>query len=137
MIRGKTKILRATLVISLAFLLVAVASTIFAGCVLGEGRLEEEYSKGYQAGQAAAEAELNSSAGGLQGEEAQHLLSALGEGQVDRLEIREYSIEGDVCLVYGVQFLKDQTTRNFSLRLEKDGGVWKVAELHEPGFEGM
>jgi hypothetical protein len=98
--------------------------------------LQEEYRKGYEAGKAAEEARLSSSAEGLQSEEAQRILSALGEGQVERLEIKEYSVEENVCLIYGQQLLKDQTARPFSMRLEKVDGVWRVTELHEPGFEG-
>ncbi|MEW6554201.1 MAG: hypothetical protein AB1384_07950 [Actinomycetota bacterium] len=121
----------------LALVLTAV-SLLCTGCFAGDGRLEEEFSKGYAAGEAAARAELVGDEESLVGEEAQGVLAAIGEGRAANFVLKEYTIEGDTCRAYGTMALNDGSTLYVSLLLEKNDGVWRVSALGQatPG-EGL
>ena len=108
------------------------------GCYANNGRLEEEFSKGYAAGEAAVEARLLGNQESLAGEEAQGVLAAIGEGTAARFELSGYSIEGNTCRAYGTMVLSDGGTLYVSLFLEKEDGVWRVTELGQgsPGEGG-
>jgi hypothetical protein len=105
----------------------------FAGCWLQDNRMEEEFRKGYQAGQAAAEAESLENQNGMKGEEAQAILSQIGEGKGLRLEFREYSLQENRCQVYGLLHLADGSALDVYMVLEKRDGIWKIVELSNPG----
>ncbi|GEM_PF-3612163 len=117
----------------LVALLLAFTCLAFAGCWLRDDRMEEEFRKGYQAGQAAAEAASLESQNGVEGEEAQAILSQVGEGKGLNLEFREYSLQEDRCQVYGLLHLADGTTLDVYLVLEKRDGIWKIVELRNLG----
>jgi len=119
----------------LAALLVVAALVFLAGCLESDSRMEEEYRKGYEAGKAATEAKMFSNGNGLTGEEAQNILSAVGEGKALRFEVREYSIEENACQAYGVLIMQDNSTKEFALVMERVNGIWRVTGLHEPGLE--
>ncbi len=110
--------------------LVLIAVFVFcSGCFAGNGRLEEEFSKGYAAGEAAAKAELVGNGDSLVGEEAQGVLAAIGEGRAANFVLKEFTIEGDTCRAYGTVALNDGSTLYVSLLLEKNDGIWQVSEL--------
>lgn len=105
----------------------------FTGCWLRDSRMEEEFRKGYQAGRAAAEAASLESRNGVEGEEAQAVLSQIGEGRGLNLEFREYSLQENRCQVYGLLHLADGSALDVYLVLEKKDGVWKIMELRNLG----
>lgn len=117
------------------FIVLAVASLGISGCYAANGRLEEEFSKGYEAGQAAAEARLLGDQDSITGEEAQGVLAAIGEGRAQRFELKEYTLEADICQVYGTLELNDGNTLYVSLLLEKNGGLWRITQLGQASPE--
>jgi hypothetical protein len=113
-----------------------IASCLFcSGCYAGDGRLEEEFSKGYEAGEAAARARLAGDEDSLVGEEAQEVLAAIGEGRAADFVLKEYTIEGDTCRAYGTMAMSDGSTMNVSVLLEKNDGVWRISELGQAAPE--
>ncbi|MBC7248203.1 MAG: hypothetical protein H5T73_10570 [Actinobacteria bacterium] len=131
--RGERLLPPAALAASVLALLLLFACFAFAGCWLRDDRMEEEFRKGYQAGQAAAEAASLESRNGMEGEEAQALLSQIGEGKGSNLEFREYSLQEDRCQVYGLLHLADGSALDVYLVLEKKDGIWKIVELRNLG----
>jgi len=117
------------------FVILTVACLGLSGCYASNGRLEEEFSRGYEAGKAAAEANLLGDQDGLTGEEAQGVLAAIGEGRAWKFELKEYTIEGDVCQAYGNLELRDGNTMYVSLLLEKSDGLWRITQLGQAGPE--
>ena len=115
--------------ICLLAVILTAACLLCSGCFAGDGRLEEEFSKGYAAGEAAAQAKLVGNGEGIVGEEAQGVLAAIGEGRAANFVLKEYTIEGDTCRAYGTMALNDGSTLYVSLLLEKNDGIWQVSEL--------
>jgi hypothetical protein len=122
---------RGALIVPLCLLALILAATclLFSGCFAGDGRLEEEFSKGYAAGEAAAQAKLVGNENSLVGEEAQGVLAAIGEGRATDFVLKEFTIEGDTCRAFGTVALNDGSTLYVSLLLEKNDGIWQVSEL--------
>jgi predicted small secreted protein len=119
---------RTVLLCMLAFVLAAACLTL-SGCFTDEGELEDEFSRGYAAGEAAARAQLVGDQESLASEESQGVLAAVGEGRAVNLELKEYTVEGDTCRAYGTMALNDGNTIYVSLLLEKKDGIWTITEL--------
>lgn len=124
---------RSPLLPTMVVALLLFACLAVAGCWLRDDRMEEEFRKGYQAGQAAAEAASLENQNGVKGEEAQAILSQVGEGRGLSLEFKEYSLQENRCQVYGLLHLADGTALDVYLVLEKRDGIWKIVELSNPG----
>lgn len=131
--RGEWVLAPGRLAASVLALLLLFACFALSGCWLRDNRMEEEFRKGYQAGQAAAEAASLENQNGMKGEEAQAILSQIGEGKGSLLEFREYSLQEDRCQVYGLLRLADGSALDVYMVLEKKDGIWKIVELSSPG----